>query len=96
MDFLRDGLAPRYEEAAARLFDDPWKARDDYIELVLDRSPSNTANFMKSHESRKLDANERVSAMTLLELQRNAMLMYTSCGWFFNEISGIETLQDGI
>ena len=93
MDFLRDGLAPRYEEAAARLFDDPWKARDDYIELVLDRSPSNTDNFMKSHESRKLDANERVSAMTLLELQRNAMLMYTSCGWFFNEISGIETLQ---
>jgi len=28
-----------------------------------------------------------------MELQRHAMLMYTSCGWFFDEITGIETGQ---
>ena len=28
-----------------------------------------------------------------MELQRHAMLMYTSCGWFFDELSGIETVQ---
>jgi hypothetical protein len=36
---------------------------------------------------------ERVTALELLEMQRHAMLMYTSCGWFFDELSGIETVQ---
>ena len=41
----------------------------------------------------ELSDEDRVRACKLLELQRHAMLMYTSCGWFFDEISGIETVQ---
>jgi alpha-amylase/alpha-mannosidase (GH57 family) len=33
------------------------------------------------------------AALKLLELQRHALLMYTSCGWFFNDLGGIETVQ---
>jgi alpha-amylase/alpha-mannosidase (GH57 family) len=93
LDWLRDALARRCERQAAELFADFWAARDDYIRVVLDRSPENVARFLKKHARRTLSEAERISALKLLELQRQALLMYTSCGWFFDELSGIETVQ---
>lgn len=93
LDWLRDELAPRYEEHARRYLKDPWGARDNYIEVVLDRSPENLERFFNARAVRPLEEKERVTTLKLLELQRHAMLMYTSCGWFFDEISGIETVQ---
>ncbi len=93
LDWLRDHLEPLYEELAEPLLRDPWAARDDYIELILDRSPARVATFLERHAGRALEGSERVTALQLLELQRHAMLMYTSCGWFFDELSGIETVQ---
>jgi alpha-amylase/alpha-mannosidase (GH57 family) len=93
LDWLRDTLAPQFEELARPLLKDPWAARDEYISVVLDRSPQNVDRFFREQSARELDATERVTALKLLELQRNAMLMYTSCGWFFDELSGIETVQ---
>ena len=93
MDWLRDTLAPNYEEKAREFLKDPWAARDDYIEVVLDRSPENTHRFVERHHTHELSESETVTVLKLLELQRHAMLMYTSCGWFFDELSGIETVQ---
>lgn len=93
LDWLRDALAARFEAAAERLLLDPWAARDDYIRVVLDRSPESINTFLAEHETRELSAEEQVDALHLLEIQRQAMLMYTSCGWFFAEISGLETVQ---
>jgi len=93
LDWLRDTLAPRYEELARKYLKDPWLARDDYIRVVLDRSPENREGFLADHASRPLDEKDRITVLKLLELQRHAMLMYTSCGWFFDDISGIETVQ---
>ena len=93
LDWLRDDLGPRYEEKCGRLLRDPWAARDDYIAVVLDRSPENAERFWKRHATHPLEPGERVTALKLLELQRHAMLMYTSCGWFFDDLSGIETVQ---
>jgi alpha-amylase/alpha-mannosidase (GH57 family) len=93
LDWLRDTVAPKYEAAAGRLLKDPWKARDEYIEVVLDRSRESIEGFCDRHAGRRLSEQERVTALKLLELQRHAMLMYTSCGWFFDELSGIETVQ---
>lgn len=92
-DWLRDTLAPLYVEHASKLLGDPWAARDDYISVVLDRSPKNADHFFRRNSFRTLTPEERIRAIKLLELQRHAMLMYTSCGWFFDEISGIETVQ---
>jgi len=77
----------------ASFVDDPWAMRDEYIEVILDRSKPNLRSFLKKHINKKLTNDERTHVMRMLEMQRNAMLMYTSCGWFFNDISGIETLQ---
>ncbi|HEU4594272.1 MAG TPA: DUF3536 domain-containing protein [Pyrinomonadaceae bacterium] len=92
LDFLRDDAARKFEEAGGELFRDPWAARDAYVELLNGRTASREA-FLRRHAPRPLDEAEQVRALSLLESQRCAMVMYTSCGWFFNDISGIETVQ---
>lgn len=93
MDWLRDNLGPLYEKECSRYLTDPWQARDDYIEVILDRSPDNVGKFFREHSVRDLNEKEKVLVLKLLEMQRNALLMYTSCGWFFDDISGIESVQ---
>jgi len=68
-------------------------ARDEYIEVILDRSPENVSGFLGRHAIRELSGKQATEALKLLEIQRYALLMYTSCGWFFDELSGIETVQ---
>ena len=94
MDWLRDEIAPRYEKMAARYFKDPWEARNNYIHVILDRSPASKERFAAANFRRKtLQRSDRITIWKLLEMQRHALLMYTSCGWFFDELSGIETVQ---
>jgi alpha-amylase/alpha-mannosidase (GH57 family) len=93
LDNARDTMIDIYENGMASFVDDPWAMRDEYIEVILDRSKPNLRSFLKKHINKKLTNDERTHVMRMLEMQRNAMLMYTSCGWFFNDISGIETLQ---
>ena len=93
LDWLRDELAPLYERGCGPLFRDAWEARDAYIDVILDRSAGSVDRFFAEQQAHELSADERTRALKLLELQRHAMLMYTSCGWFFDELSGIETVQ---
>jgi alpha-amylase/alpha-mannosidase (GH57 family) len=93
LDWLRDHLARLFEDEGQQLLSDPWAARDGYITLLLDRSPANLERFFQQHALRRLSDAEVVQALKLLEMQRHALLMYTSCAWFFAELSGIETLQ---
>jgi len=93
MDWLRDQLSPIFENKAKEFLKDPWRARDEYISVILDRSPENIARFFAQHATRELNEGEQITALRLLEMQRHAMLMFTSCGWFFDEISGLETVQ---
>ena len=92
LDWLRDQVAPLYEEHGRRYLRDPWAARDDYIDVILNRRGNEPA-FFESHAAHPLTHSEMTAALKLLEIQRHAMLMYTSCGWFFDDISGIETVQ---
>lgn len=93
LDWLRDLLIPVYEEKASEFLADPWAARDDYIDIILDRSNKVWKKFLAKHRKRELTEEEEITLRRLLEMQRQAILMYTSCGWFFDEISGLETNQ---
>jgi alpha-amylase/alpha-mannosidase (GH57 family) len=93
LDWLRDTLAGPYAEKASTLLKDAWGARDKYIDVILDRSAKNMDRFLGDQATHPLDEQEKITALKLLELQRHALLMYTSCGWFFDELSGIETVQ---
>ncbi len=77
----------------AAFTNDPWGVRDRYIEVILDRSEENMGRFLQNIAGRVLKEEEKIKILKLLEMQTNAMLMYTSCGWFFNEVSGLETVQ---
>jgi len=93
LDWLRDAIAPGYEQKARTVLRDPWEARNDYIDVILNREPHLRDTFFHTHATHPLNDTERILACKLLEMQRHAMLMYTSCGWFFDELSGIETTQ---
>ncbi len=93
LDELRDAIAPMTEEEGSKLFMDVWAARDAYIHVILSRTEEAVEHFLQEHQRRKLAPAERVRALRLMEMQRHAQLMYTSCGWFFDDISGIETVQ---
>ncbi|MBU1998434.1 MAG: DUF3536 domain-containing protein [Candidatus Omnitrophota bacterium] len=93
MDWLRDNLVHIFEEHSHGLLKDPWAARDTYIKVIFDRSKENVDGFMQAHSSKELSPDEKIKVLKLLEMQRYSLLMYTSCGWFFDEISGLETVQ---
>ena len=93
LDELRDALIPLTEQEGARLFKDVWAARDGYIGVILDRNPEGVDEFLRRHQRQRLGPSERVRALELMEMQRHAQLMYTSCAWFFDDVSGIETVQ---
>jgi hypothetical protein len=93
MDWLRDRLISIYEDRMPQYVSEPWEARNKYIQVINDRSAGNVNKFLSDVSGKELSYDEKVIVLKLLEMQRNAMLMYTSCGWFFDEISGIETVQ---
>ncbi len=93
LDELRDSIAPLTEQEGAKLFKDVWAARDGYIDVLLDRGSEQVERFLHAHASHWLSDPERVRALELMEMQRHAQLMYTSCGWFFDDVAGIETVQ---
>jgi alpha-amylase/alpha-mannosidase (GH57 family) len=90
LDWLRDELIVIYERETSAFLKDPWAARQDYINVILNRDDDSIRRFMRDHCSSPAETN---MVLRLMEVQRNAMLMYTSCGWFFDEVSGIETTQ---
>ncbi|MCX7626440.1 MAG: DUF3536 domain-containing protein [Candidatus Sumerlaeaceae bacterium] len=94
MNWLRDELARLFHDEARNYVGDPWLARDDYISVILDRSPDSVRKFLARHQKHPLSSEERIHLFQLLEMQRHAQLMFTSCGWFFDDISGIETQQN--
>jgi len=93
LNYVRDVAARVYAEQGGELFRDPWGARDDYVELLVEPDRARRAEFLARHAGGPLSEADERRALTLLELQRSSLLMFTSCGWFFNDISGIETVQ---
>jgi alpha-amylase/alpha-mannosidase (GH57 family) len=93
-DWLRDELSPLYIREMEKLGAKPWETRNAYIQVIMDRSEKNVEAFIKRHTSPDLTKKEKVRFLKLLEMQYHTLLMYTSCGWFFDEVTGIETVQD--
>jgi alpha-amylase/alpha-mannosidase (GH57 family) len=92
LEFLRDDAALKFEELTIEILNDPWAVRNEYISILLG-SESSSESFIQRYARRLLTSSEVELVMTLLEIQRNSLLMFTSCGWFFSDLSGIETIQ---
>ena len=92
-DFLNERLAQLFEAEGQKYLSDPWAARNAYIQVILDRSPRSLAEFFSQQGKTGLHESDWIPALKLLEMQRHTLLMYTSCGWFFADLSGLETQQ---
>lgn len=93
LDWLAESVEAPFARQGSRLFKDPWAAFEDYIGVILDRSRDNVEDFLHRHAKQTIEGKDRALALKLMEIQRCVMLAFTSCGWFFDEISGIETTQ---
>ncbi len=93
LDWLRDKLNEIYEREAGNFTKDVWQLRDSYIKIILERDPDNIKKIFGENGIKNPNKQDITRLLKLLEMQRHALLMYTSCGWFFDEISGIETVQ---
>ena len=93
MDWLRDQVDYLYLKGLSAYVKDPWAARNSFIHVILDRSKTSVDSFFRKHMISDLGHTDKIAALKFLELQKNAMFMYTSCGWFFDDISGIEAVQ---
>ncbi|MGH6689401.1 MAG: DUF3536 domain-containing protein [Gammaproteobacteria bacterium] len=94
LDWLRDEIDLLFESRGAAWLKDPWQARDDYADVVVDRTPERFDAWLEGHQRVPLDAAARLDVARLLEMQRHRMLMYTSCGWFFDDLAGLEPVQN--
>lgn len=92
LEFLRDRLSVIFEEEGGKLFDDPWEARNGYIYLIRDRSGEARRRFFERFGRGKMDRERVAMALQLLEMERHGLQMFTSCGWFFADLAGLETL----
>jgi len=92
LNFLRDELSAIFEKEGERIFHSVWEARNGYIDIILNRSPGGIKSFFDKHGVKDLDEAGRIKGLKLLEMQRHTLQMYASCGWFFADLSGIETI----
>lgn len=96
LDHLRDRIDEVYEERTRGL-GDPWALRDESIEiyvsgmLLTEEERGEAARRFLSARLPGLHEKRFGETRELLEAQRLRMLMYASCGWFFNDIGGVET-----
>lgn len=90
LDWLRDEIAPRFEAELAGVVRDPWEARDEYIALILRPEPAAEKEYLARHQARRLTTTRRRRILDSMRIQRHLMLMYSSCGWFFDDIAGVE------
>ncbi|MBS1490629.1 MAG: DUF3536 domain-containing protein [Bacteroidetes bacterium] len=90
LDWLRDETAAIFEREASHILKSPWEARNEFIHIVLKRNENTIRHFLGKYAKENVSP---VRVMYLMEMERNTMLMYTSCGWFFDEVSGIEATQ---
>ncbi len=91
LNLLRDDLAGLFEREGEKIFQNPWEARNGYIEVIMQRSPEKINLFFERYGRPDLNGKGRIEGLKLLEMQRHALRMFTSCGWFFADLAGLET-----
>ena len=69
LDWLRDELAPLFENDSRNFLKDPWAARDNYISVILDRSADNREKYFQENASRTLSEDEKVEEVRLKKLK---------------------------
>jgi len=81
-----------FTQLGRTLLHDPWGARDRYVDVMT--GAAGLEDWLLRETPGALDKSDLDRVASLLELQRNAMSMFTSCAWFFSDVGGTETVQN--
>ncbi len=92
LNLLRDELGILFEKEGEKIFHNPWEARNGYFDVIMNRSPESIHQFFEQYGRSGLDEKGRIKGLKLLEMERHALRMFTSCGWFFADLAGLETV----
>lgn len=93
LEALRVRLDAQFESEAADFFVDPMAARDAYGAVVA-ADPAVRDVFVDRRLRPGLTARDRTRARELLEMARDGLRMFTSCAWFFDNLTGLEPAQN--
>ncbi|MBI4802031.1 MAG: DUF3536 domain-containing protein [Elusimicrobia bacterium] len=94
LNWLACAAAELYAAEGSPLLKDVWRARNDYIKFFFNPGAETASAFFASHAAKPLTSEEKTKVLKLLEMQKNALFMFTSCGWFFSDISRIEAVEN--
>ncbi|MBU2529476.1 MAG: DUF3536 domain-containing protein [Elusimicrobia bacterium] len=94
LNWLNDTLSELYEREGTKVFKDIWQARNEYIKPLTKPDKPTLNKFLSDNLHEDLAKEDIKKALELLEMQKYAMYMFTSCGWFFADISRIEGVQN--
>ena len=93
LNMLRDSAAAMYVRETSEYLKDPWEARNKALPLLYGKEGAEETFFAECAK-RNLNDDEKKKVFRLVEMQKNALFMFTSCGWFFSDVSRIETVQN--
>ena len=88
LDRLAQEMDALYHDEVERWVGDPWTLRNGYIQVVLGEMEGRA--FLAQHATGKLTEEQAKRILTLLEAQYCRQAMYTSCGFFFEDLSRLE------
>lgn len=95
LDQLKQKLDGLFEQQGGELFSDPWAVLDNYAgTFPLASGQEAWQKLLQSHGAGGLSPEDASRAALIMECQRWGNFMFTSCGWFFDDISGLETVQN--
>ncbi len=93
LDWLNTKLSAIFKRETEGLLKNCWEARNSYISVMLNPDEKEKNRFIRIHSAGSLTKEEKNLVFRLLESQKFALYMFTSCGWFFDDISGLEAVQ---
>jgi alpha-amylase/alpha-mannosidase (GH57 family) len=95
LDTMQESLDSTYSSTCKQFGINPWKLRDGYGTVLNSFTRKTFDRLISAQKPKKKPATEEKQLLLrLLEAQKYMLFSYTSCGWFFSEISGIEPMQN--
>jgi len=92
MEWLKTEIDKVFDKIGSRLLKEPWEALLDYVDILVKGKKAHV-KFFSDHAKVFSDLG-KIQILKLMEMQRMAQLMFTSCGWFFADISGLEAIYN--
>jgi alpha-amylase/alpha-mannosidase (GH57 family) len=95
LNWLRNQLIEVFETSCRPILKDPWRARDKFVSVLnSDYGKEQMDAFLDKQGSGSLTDSEKLLILKQMEAQLMSLYMFTSCGWFFDDLTGLEPLQN--